>query len=227
MKKSFIICILVLTLFLVMLTSCLNNNSQTSNESPSSKLTDSEKITNNLLAESGTNSANAESKEEGIGGGVITVHKYRIAFNSIPQPFIELVGEDTYREWAEDIDQSVYSENMAMLSFIQDFNISRENFDKANLKWAEIVKDGLDGRPCIFPKDYANQETDEIFNSDILYTFDENIIKEYYLGVDYPFLYDYEFDEAVEKGEYTPQTEDWIDIDQMEADIIAKYGSAD
>ncbi len=168
-----------------------------------------------------------ESNGSGIGGGIITVHKYRMAFNNIPQPFIEIIGEETYREWEKGKDFSVDSEEMAMLNFVRDFDISREDFDKANLKWAQIIENALDGKPCIFPKDYANQETDEIFNADLIYTFDEDQIKNYYIGVDYPYLYDFEFEEAVEAGEYTSRTEQWIDVDKMEADIIAKYGSID
>ena len=145
----------------------------------------------------------------------------------MPQPFVELVGEDTYYTWSESIVHPSESEEMLMLDFIQEFNISREDFDKANYRWAKIVKDELAGRPCINPKDYANQEDDEIYNADIIYTFDEEVIKNYYLENDYPYLYNIEFDEAVEKGEYTPQADVWVDVAQMEADIIEKYGSVD
>ena len=167
------------------------------------------------------------SGDEGGGGGIITVQKYRSAFYTIPYSFIEIVGKDTYNEWEKDIPHPSVSEKMLMLDFIQEFNISREDFDKANLRSAKIIKNDLDGRPCINPKDYANQEDDEIYNADILYTFDEEVIKNYYLGNDYPYLYNIEFDEAVEKGEYTPQTDVWVDVDKMEAEIIEKYGSVD
>lgn len=32
------------------------------------------------------------------------------------------------------------------------------------------------------------------------------------------------YEQATENGEYTPRTTDWVDIEQMEAEIIAKYG---
>ena len=174
-----------------------------------------------------TTKENEISGDEGGGGGIITVQKYRTCFYSVPAPFVKIVGDDIYDEWRESIVHPSKSEEMLMLDFIQEFNISREDFDKANLKWAIIVKNNLPGRPCINPKDYANQETDEIYNADIIYTFDEDAIKNYYLGNDYPYLYDIEFDEAVEKGEYTPQTDVWVDVDKMEAEIIEKYGSVD
>ena len=218
---------MVLTISLL-ISSCANKSKENDSELSKTVLYDiTESSTSGKNANETTSNSSTQNQSENIGGSVITVHKYRVAFNSIPQPFIDLVGEDVYYEWSENIDLSVYSEDMAMLHFIKDFEISRENFDKANLKWAKIVRDGLDGKPCLFPKDYANQETDEVYNADIIYTFDESQIKEYYLGVDYPFLYEDEYEEAVENGEYTSQTEDWIDVEQMEADIIAKYGSVD
>jgi hypothetical protein len=38
---------------------------------------------------------------------------------------------------------------------------------------------------------------------------------------------DIEFEQAVERGEYTSQTEEWVDVEAMEAEIIAKYGEAE
>ncbi len=66
----------------------------------------------------------------------------------------------------------------------------------------------------------------EIYNADIIYTFDDEIINEYYLSGEYPYVYPDEFEEAVENGEYTPQTV-WVDVNQLEAEIIAKYGEAE
>ena len=58
-------------------------------------------------------------------------------------------------------------------------------------------------------------------------TFDDQIINEYYLSREYPFVYESEFEQAVASGEYTPRTEVWIDVEEMEAEIIAKYGEAE
>ena len=163
----------------------------------------------------------------GSGGAVILPQKYRHRFYSVYYPFVEIVGEETYDAWKESLNESSDSEIMLMLQFVQYFNITREQFDKANLETAKIIRDKLDGRPCMRPMDYTNQEDDEIYNADIIYTFDEDIINAYYLGPDYPYLFDFEFDEAVADGTYTSQTEVWVDVDEMEAEILAKYGSLD
>ena len=61
----------------------------------------------------------------------------------------------------------------------------------------------------------------------MIFTFDDNLIREYYLSPDYPYIFDFEYEEAVANGKYTSKTEKWIDIEQMEAEIIAKYGEAE
>lgn len=167
------------------------------------------------------------NKENDAGGGISQVHKYRARFYDVPAPFVNLVGKEIFFAWRETIDATATAETMVMSQFIQHFSITREQFDKANLKLTKIIKNDLDGYPCLNPKDYANQITDEIFNGDIIFTFDDELIREYYLAPAYPYLYDIEFEEAVARGEYTSQTEEWVNIEQMEAEIIAKYGEAE
>ncbi|MBR4728589.1 MAG: hypothetical protein IK080_11945 [Clostridia bacterium] len=176
-------------------------------------------------AASAASPAEATKMTDGNGGGVIRPQKYRARYYTLYAPFVQLVGREASREWMETIDYSPDASSMVMLQFVRHFNITREQFDKANLETARIIRDKLDGRPCMRPMDYTNQEDDEIYNADIIYTFDEDIINAYYLGPDYPYLFDFEFDEAVAAGTYTSQTEVWVDVDEMEAEILAKYGS--
>ena len=129
-------------------------------------------------------------------------------------------------EWKNDVlTQSENDTNiMRMVRFIKDFNISKEVFEKTNLQMAkDFVEWGE--KPTLRPMDYENQQTYEIYNADIIYTFDNEIINEYYLTPDYPYCADFEYEAAVERGEYKSQTEEWVDVDQMEAEINAKYGT--
>ena len=172
------------------------------------------------------------TSQNDAGGAVMGLMKYRLIYYNVPLPFWELVdNQDELQEWYENLLEVNPDETnqMVMKVFLEHYNISREDFDKANLKWAKIVRDDFRGKPMMDPKDFANQETDEVFNGDIIYTFDDEIINEYYMGHPeefYPYWYADEFEKAVEEG-YTPRTTDWIDVDRMEADIIAKYGSVD
>ena len=132
-------------------------------------------------AASSASPAEATKMTDGNGGGVIRPQKYRARYYTLYAPFVQLVGREACREWWETIDSSSSATSMVMLQFVRHFNITREQFDKANLETARIIRDKLDGRPCMRPMDYANQETDEIYNADIIYTFDEDIINAYYL----------------------------------------------
>ncbi|MBR6940610.1 MAG: hypothetical protein IKH65_07390 [Clostridia bacterium] len=238
-KVKYSFAVQVLIIVLVFLTACTEIKESTSKSLLTPAITrldetESENTVEQSKSEitdtkskSNSKDTSRESNENGHGGAVIRPQKYRSAFYSVPASFISLVNRNEFNEWFNTIDNTSSAEEMVMKQFVLHFNISRKDFDKANFKMAETIRDYFSEKPCLNPKDFANQEDDEIYNADIVYTFDDEIINTYYLSPDYPYTYEDEFDEAVEAGKYTPQTEEWIDVDQMEADIIAKYGSAD
>ncbi len=168
------------------------------------------------------NSKNDEIKTDN-GGGYIESGKYRQCYYDVPYDFIVLVGEEKFDRWYDDI-YEFNPDKSQFVSFIQYFNISKEVFEKTNL---QMAKSFAEFNPTMRPMDYENQQTYEIYNADIIYTFDDDIINEYYLTPDYPYCADFEYEAAVKRGEYTSQTEEWVDIEQMEAEIIAKYGEAE
>ncbi len=169
-----------------------------------------------------------KSQEQDSGGAIIEQQKYRVRYYNIPGPFADLVGREVCYEWETEYVKThdLYSsDKMLILEFIKHFNISKENFEKANLELAKNF--GEHHKTMMNPLDHTNQEIYEVFNPDIIYTFDDKIINEYYLSHDYPFLYEHEYEEAVENGTYETRTTDWVDIEQMEAEIIAKYGETE
>lgn len=222
-KKLFVLTAFILILSI--LASC--SNAKTDTVTSSTEANSAETTTLSQLSTTGANEITTDisDKDSGndSGGGVIQVQKYRQRFYTISAPFVACVGRKECDDWLETVDFS--KEVMVMKLFVEHFNISREDFDKANLELAKRIKNGLDCPPCVNPKDYANQEDDEIYNADIIYTFDDDIIREYYLTPDYPYIYDFEFEEAVEKGEYKSQTEEWVDLEALEAEVVAKYGN--
>lgn len=166
--------------------------------------------------------------EQDSGGAVIETRKYRVRYYSIPAPFADLVGRDVCYEWEIEYNKThdIYSsDRMLIVDFVKAFDISKEDFEKANLIFAKKFSEHH--KIMMNPLDYTNQEVYEVFNADIIYTFDNDIINGYYLSHDYPFLYEHEYEEAVSNGTYQTRTTDWIDIEQMEAEIIAKYGEAE
>ncbi len=178
----------------------LNTNNQTVAESET-QVEETEKTT-----VSGTTVNNA------TGDGVIEVKYYRDNYYSIAAPFIYLVGREEYRKWKDTQPNPDETNVMLMVNFIRDFNISREDFDKANLEYAWRIKYLLNGTPVMNPKDFANQEDEEVYNADIIYTFDNELINEYYLTPDYPYLFKDEYEDAVANGTYQTQTPDFIEV---------------
>ncbi len=170
-----------------------------------------------------------QSNETDIGGGTISTRKYRVNYYDVPYQFVLIVGEDVYWEWDEQYNNENPDETniMVIKKFIEYFDISKESFERANLEWAKVILNKMGSQPNMNPKDFANQETDEVYNADIIYTFNDEIINEYYTSGYYPYIYESDYEEAVRNGEYISQTKDWIDIEQMEAEIIAKYGEAE
>jgi len=168
------------------------------------------------------NSKEDETKNDN-GGGYIESGKYRQCYYDVPYDFVILVGEKEFDRWYDEI-YEFNPDKSQIVSFVQYFNISKEVFEKTNL---QMAKSFAEFNPTMRPMDYENQQTYEIYNADIIYTFDDEIINEYYLTPEYPYCADFEFEAAVKRGEYTSQTEEWVDIEQMEADIIAKYGEAE
>jgi len=100
-----------------------------------------------------------------------TPTKRRIYYQ-IPGPVIELVPEGTIDELFEK-NKDIYTESqeMALVALIKHCNISREDFERAIEKVIEgYISSGFD----------MTVEDFEIPNADIIYTFDNDIINEYY-----------------------------------------------
>lgn len=236
--KTIIFCLLISVLALSF-SACNSENNNTDIET--TLLSDSVSISTNAIDTENKTTQNNETTNKnietinttktdlGIGGASISTRKYRVNYYDVPYQFVLLVGEDAYWEWDEqhNIKDPDKTNIMVMKSFIEYFDISREDFDKANLEWTKVIYTKMGGKPAMNPKDFANQETDEPYNADIIYTFDDNLINEYYISGYYPFIFESDYEEAVLNGTHQTLTTDWIDIEQMEAEIIAKYGEAE
>ncbi len=171
----------------------------------------------NSEAESSTVRVNAELwGDEPICGGEFTTQKYRLHYYSITKPFADLVDRDELLAWKTENREILYDdhEQMVMVAFIKHFNISREEFDKANLEVARIIRDEVGETPLLEPHDYPSQEVYEVFNPDIIFTFDDELINEYYLcHTNYRYGSDIDVKEAVAAGEYEVRTKKFVFIE--------------
>ncbi len=202
MKKSAIALVLILGLCLTFV-GCTNgnepditipsasDNADTNPQSSSPEETSAEETSDKSTCPTEEKSTILADPVVGSDDDYFGVRKYKYRYNyySIPYQFIELVGEENYTNWYNSLDKSNFYEieEMLMVTFIKHFNISKADFDEANVKNADVYKElGVNPiyPPYVYPdeyKDYSyNNEAYEIYNADIIYTFDNELINEYY-----------------------------------------------
>lgn len=222
-----VIAIVSLVMAYVILISTFSGYGFNSFDTSSEKIAHIQNDNQDLRTEANSNEYDEyEKTDDNTGGAVITTRKYRACWYDIPSFFGDIIDQNEYAAWEESYVEKYSNKDpqiMMMLEFIEYFDISREDFDKANLKYAKWIS--KDRSPLMNPKDYPDQELCEIYDGDLIYSFEVDRINEYYISiVDYPFEYSIEYEQALANGEYTSRTEQWIDVDKMEADIVAKYG---
>lgn len=140
--------------------------------------------------------------QDGLGGVSLqssssTVLAFRKIYYEIPEEFRLLVSENEFNDWES---RQNIANGMPMMHFIRAFEISREDFDSANTAYAQRVYEELGMAPLLRAADCAEQEQAEIFNADIIYSFNESKIREYYSVPEYPFSSMEEFADAVKNG---------------------------
>lgn len=132
---------------------------------------------------------NKQEQAADVATGILH-QSYRAIYYSIPQQFIDLADEDEYEHRCGS--QSSY-DGMAIVAFIRHFGISKEDFDKANELYAASIAEEYGVSPLLMPADYPEQEDYEVFNSDIIYSGDDQKINAYYREKEYPYQSETEF----------------------------------
>ncbi len=161
-------------LCLAMLFLCACGNSQNETETTTESTTQAEETTVRVKSES-----------------LYDDYKYRSTYYSVPASFVELVGKDVFWDWFRETPYRVYPldvDEMAMVAFIKKFNISREDFDRANEKREQTLLKTRGFTVMNPAKDDPyydrNVENCELYDGDLIYTFDNELINAYYLYVD-------------------------------------------
>ena len=180
MSKKTLILIFLSVSILLCFSACKTNDDKTDN-----------------ISEKQTEASSPEMIDKNVGGTNDDLetpyddYKYRAIYYSVSAPFVELVDEDVFWDWYNNSPYRKYPldvDEMAMVAFIKKFNISREDFDKANKKDKEILlkySNEVVMNPAEEDPYYDRSiESKEIYNADIIYTFDNELINAYYLYVD-------------------------------------------
>lgn len=103
---------------------------------------------------------------------------FRKIYSVIPSQFIWLVDYEEYENWKTTVNAA---DGMAMLQFVEHFGITREEFDSANDAYEAYINSVNENSIQEKPENKAEEEL-EIFNAEIIYSFDKEKINEYYLA---------------------------------------------
>lgn len=213
----------IILIFFIILTfvACTNENQQETTTAENKQSTSVDETIYSDIDSKNEPDNLKETADSYSGGGELTLQKYRSIYYSIPSPFWDIIDENSRENIYGDYWEIPYDETniMHMRIFVEEYNVPREKFDAANAEWARIVKEKLYGTPVINPQDFANQEFNEVYNADIIYTFDNELINEYYLSHDYPYCYESEYEKAVEDGLYITRTDRIIDVSELEDEL--------
>lgn len=113
------------------------------------------------------NIPSCEDSDDGWG-----VNAYRPIFYSLAAPFADLVGREVCNKWEATRSYEESQNECIAVSFIKHFDIAKNDFERANEQLRQI-----------WAETGSNPEDDEIYelyNVDLLYTFNNHIINEYY-----------------------------------------------
>lgn len=114
---------------------------------------------------------------------------FRSIYSRIPQHFINLVGYEDFLAWSA---SAVSDDGMAIVQFVEHFGISKEDFDNANREYAKHIYE-IYGTAPLYRTSDKTHESYEIFNTDLIYSFDREATDEYYAAFE-------DFDYSQESG---------------------------
>ena len=101
----------------------------------------------------------------------------RQIYTIIPAAFSDLVDKSEFDEWYS---SATVDNGMMIVQFVEHFGIKKVDFEKANAAYAlELEK--IYGEPASVNPEKGKEHL-EIFNSDIIYSFDREVIDGYYFS---------------------------------------------
>ena len=102
---------------------------------------------------------------------------YADIYSVIPAEFVMLVNRDEFAEWS---DECTADGGMALLQFVEHFQIPKEDFEAANAEYSarnanenSVADDGAG-------IDNKAEQPSESINAELIYSFDKEKIDEYY-----------------------------------------------
>lgn len=188
MKKSVVLLIAALCVFVFLLSACQPSEPPQDNYSSGDVSNTAQQTDSSTVGSSQENSSDTVSLPEYQPGSIKLEpleeddydfdRKYRIAYYQINGELAELLNEEEYADYMVWVDEEAKKteygktqNEMMLVSFVKRYDISRDEFGKAVKKYTDNRNEqGSD----------TTAEANEIPNGDIIYTFDNEIINRYY-----------------------------------------------
>ena len=177
MKNKFLLAVVSAML---LLTSCAQNNTS-STVSASSDSTDS--VESSVVSSEPTSESEIADSDNEIGGSYEQCEEHIWSYHSIVISLIDYVGFDTYNEWSEsfsDTDEfGRLKEDFSIQSFIEHFQIPREDFEDCINIWVDSV---IEADPTEDRDEYLEEYGYTDSQIDALYSGDQAKINEAFCG---------------------------------------------
>ena len=107
---------------------------------------------------------------------------YRPIYYSMGITYIKLVGKETYNEWENSRSEEERNNECIAVSFVKRFNIKREDIEQANKEKIAIWEEA--------GVDLMANAAYEVYDVDLIYTFDNEKINEFFLWENGPYPLD-------------------------------------
>jgi len=123
------------------------------------------------------------------------VGRYRTIFYALPYHFVRIIGIETYDRWQLSRSNEQFHNEIIAVTFVRDFNISREDFQRANdaqRQWWESFNLSPNGGVLY-----------ELYPVELIFSFDNERINEFFRWENSIF--------AHEIGLPNPLRGDWVD----------------
>ena len=177
MKNKFLLAVVYAML---LLTSCAQSNTS-STMSASSDSTDS--IESSVVSSEPTSESEIADSGNEIGGSYEQCEEHIWSYHSIVISLIDYVGFDTYNEWSESFSDTNefgrLKEDFSIQSFIEHFQIPREDFEDCINIWVDSV---IEADPTEDRDEYLEEYGYTDAQIDALYSGDQAKINEAFCG---------------------------------------------